>query len=179
MKRTGDIILHSYTKNHDHKLYCSWGMVCDGCNYFSFWAIFALLQPWIFCPNSPKNQNFKTMKKMPGDIILLHKCTKNHDHMLYYSWDIARDRCNCYVLFWAIFCLFTPPLPLPPPLQKTKNSLKNENFKKMKKEKKHLEISFYISVPKIMVISHTVPEIWCVTDLIIFHFGIFLALLHS
>ena len=29
--------------------------------------------------NSPKNENFKTLKKAPGDIIILHKCTKNHD----------------------------------------------------------------------------------------------------
>ena len=43
--------------------------------------------------------------------------------------------------------------------------------------KKHLDISFYISVPKIMIICCTVPEIWCVTDVIIFHFGLFFALL--
>ena len=53
------------------------------------------------------------------------------------------------------------------------NSLKNENVLKMKK--KHLKISsFYTSVPKIMIISYTVPEIWCVTDVIVtFHFGLF------
>ena len=56
------------------------------------------------------------------------------------------------------------------------NSLKNENFTKMKKR---VEMSsFYISVPKIMIICYTVPEIWCVTDVIvIFHFGLFFALL--
>ena len=43
--------------------------------------------------------------------------------------------------------------------------------------KKHLDILFYISVPKIMIICRTVPEIWCVTDVIIFHFGLFFALL--
>ena len=60
------IILHKCTKHHDHMLYCSWDMVCDGCNcYFSFWAIF---YPY----NSPKNQNFKKMNKTPGDIIILH-----------------------------------------------------------------------------------------------------------
>ena len=48
------------------------------------------------------------MKKFAGDINILHMCTKNHDHMLYCSWDMARDRCNCYFSFWAIFCLFTP-----------------------------------------------------------------------
>ena len=28
--------------------------------------------------------------------------------MLYWFWDMARDRCNCYFSFWAIFCCFTP-----------------------------------------------------------------------
>ena len=33
-------------QNHDHMLYCSWVMVCDGCNcYFSFSAIFCSLTP--------------------------------------------------------------------------------------------------------------------------------------
>ena len=35
---------------------------------------------------NPKNQHFEKMKKKtPGDIIVLHKCTKNQDHMLYCS----------------------------------------------------------------------------------------------
>ena len=53
------------------------------------------------------------------------------------------------------------------------NSPKNENFKKMKKG---LEISsFYTSVPKIMIIYYTVPEIWYVTHVIvIFIFAYFL-----
>ena len=43
---------------------------------------------------------------MPGDIIISHKCTKNHDHiMLYCFWDLAHDGCN----FWAIFCPFKTP----------------------------------------------------------------------
>ena len=34
--------------------------------------------------------------------------------------------------------------------------------------------SFYYSVTKIMIIYYTLPEIWCVTDVIvIFHFGLF------
>ena len=55
-------------------------------------------------------------------------------------------------------------------------ALKNENFTKMKK---CLEISsFYTSVPKIMIICYTVPEIWYVMYVIvIFHFGLFFALL--
>ena len=31
------------------------------------------------------------MKKKPGDIIILHMCTKNYDEMKYDSWDMVRD----------------------------------------------------------------------------------------
>ena len=37
-----------------------------------------------FTPNSLKNENFKKIKKTLGDIVL-HKCTQNHDPMLYCS----------------------------------------------------------------------------------------------
>ena len=51
------------------------------------------------------------------------------------------------------------------------NNPKKQNEKK---REKCLEISsFYNSVPKIMIICHTVTEIWCITDvIIIFHFGL-------
>ena len=76
-------------------------MVHDRCNYFSFWAI--------FCPFTPLTaQKIRIKKKKARDIIILHKCTKNHDHMLYCSWDMAHDRCNCCFSFWAFFCPFTP-----------------------------------------------------------------------
>ena len=116
-KPGGVIILHKCTKNYDHMVY--WDMACDRCNcYFSFWAIFYPFTPL----NCPKNENFTKMKKTPGDVIILHKCTKNRDHMEYCSWDMMRDRSNCYFSVWAIFCPFTP-LTCP----------KNENFKKTKK----------------------------------------------
>ena len=35
----------------------------------------------VYPPNSPTIFFFK-MTKIPRDIIILHKCTKNHDHML-------------------------------------------------------------------------------------------------
>ena len=53
-----------------------------------------------------KNENFKKMKETSGDIIILHKCPKNHDYMLYCSWNMACDGCNCCFSFWAIFCPF-------------------------------------------------------------------------
>ena len=100
------------------------------------------------------------MKKLPIDIIILHMCTKNHGHMLYCSWDMVCDRCNCYILFWAIFCPFTP--------------LTAQKIKISKKWKKLLKISsFYICVPKIIIRWCAVPEIWCMMDVIIFHFGPF------
>ena len=53
-----------------------------------------------------------------------------------------------------------------------------KKWKFQKKWKKHLEISsFYTSVPKIMIICYTVPEIWRMTDItVVFHFGIYFAL---
>ena len=103
-------------------------------------------------PNSQKNENFKrNEKKTPGDIIIFHKCTKTHDHMLYCSWDMSRDGCNCCFSFWAIFCPFTPETA--------------QKIKIPKKWKKRPEISsFYTIVLKIMIIGYTVPEIWPVTD---------------
>ena len=90
-------------------------------------------------------------EKIPGGIIILHKCTENLDHMLYCSWHMACDRCN-YFSFGAIFCPFTPLT-----AQKMKIS------KKMKKTP--LEISsFYTCVPKIMIRWPMVPELWCATD---------------
>ena len=82
------IILHKCTKNHDHMLYCYWDMVCDKCNYFSFGLFFAVLPP-----SSLKNHNIKKIKKPWRYIIILHKYTKNHGHMLYCSWD------HCYFSF--------------------------------------------------------------------------------
>ena len=35
--------------------------------------------------NNPEKQNFEKMKKIPGDIIILHMCTINQNHMMYGS----------------------------------------------------------------------------------------------
>ena len=81
---------------------------------FQIWSatdkIFCHFGPFFlhfYPPNNPKYQNFENVKKVPGDIIILHKCTINHDHMLYCSLDMARIGFNCYFSFWAIFYLFT------------------------------------------------------------------------
>ena len=49
-------------------------------------------------PNNPENQNFEKMKKTPGDIIILHKCTINDNHMIYGSWDMKFTRQNVFVI---------------------------------------------------------------------------------
>ena len=79
-----------------------------------------------YLPNNPENQNFEKMKKKkkkktPGDIIILHTYAKNHDHMLYFSCNMAHHRCNRFS-FWAFFCPFTPLI-----------AQKINIFKKMKK----------------------------------------------
>ena len=129
-------------------MYSSWDIFCDSYNYFSFWAICCPFTPITAQKIKIKKKN---EKKTPEDIIILHMCTKNYDQMMYSSWDMVRDRCNCYFSFWAIFCPFTP--------------LTAQKINILQKWKKCLKISsFYICVPKIMIRWCTVPEIWCVTD---------------
>ena len=55
-------------------------------------------------PNNLENQNSEKMKKAPGDVIILHMCTKNHDHMMYASWDVECDREN-FLSFGPFFTL--------------------------------------------------------------------------
>ena len=56
---------------------------------------------------SKKKKKMKKRLKKLGDIITLQKCTKNHDHRLYCSWDMAHYRCN-YFSIWAILLPFMP-----------------------------------------------------------------------
>ena len=140
-------------------MYSSRDMKHDRQNFCHFGLFFL---PF-YLPNNSKNQNFEKLKKIPGDIIILHMWTKNDNQRKYGSWDIEHDRQN-FLSFWTIFCLFTP--------------LTTQKIKILKKLKKPLEIlPFYTNVPKTRIICHTVPEIWHVTDVIIFHFGLFFALL--
>ena len=54
-------------------------------NFGSFFALLPQPQPLPPPLTAPENQNFEKMKKTPGDIITLHKCTKNYDQMMYGS----------------------------------------------------------------------------------------------
>ena len=68
--------------------------------------------------------------------------------MMYGFWDIERDR-QVFLSSWTIFCPFTPLT-----IQKIKI------FEKWKKKQTLEILSFNASVPKIMIICYTVPEIW-------------------
>ena len=128
MKKTQtDAILCMYTINDNHMMYHSCG--AWQAEFFVILAYFLHFYPH----NNPKNQNFEIMKKPPGDIITLHMCTINDNHMMYGSWDMECDGQN-FLSFWTVFCPFTP--------------LTTQKIKILKKWKKHLEIlSFYTSVP--------------------------------
>ena len=99
------IILHMCTINDNHMMYGSWDMECDRQNL----TFLEHLLPFYSPPYRPRKSKFSKNEKKPTDIIISHMCTKNHDHMLYCSWDTMRDICNFYFLFGAIFCCFAPP----------------------------------------------------------------------
>ena len=80
---------------------------------------------------------------------------------------MAQDGRNFLFFILGYFLLFCPP-----------KRPKNQNFKKRKKKKSFEILSFYTSVPKIIIICYTVPEAWRVTDVIfIFYFGLVFVLL--
>ena len=118
-----------------------------------------------YSPNNPKNQNFEKPKKKPGGIIILHKHTKNYDDMLYCFLDMMPNRYNCYFSIWAIFCPFT--------------YLKARKIKILKSEKNTWRYHHFTIVYQILIICYSVPEIWCMTDVTIFHFRPFFAFLHK
>ena len=110
-----------------------------------FRSFFALLLLPFYPHNSPKNENFKKMKRAPGDITS-HMCTKNHMLVIlflrYGTWQM-------YLLFFILgyFLAFYP-------LTCSKKQKFQKNWKR------HLEISsFCTSAPKLMVICYTVSEI--------------------
>ena len=113
-----------------------------GARQTEFFLILEHFMPF-YPTNNPKNQNFEKIKA--GDIIILQNCTKNHDHMLYCSWEMAHDRCNFYFSFQAIFGSFT-----------SLTAWKIKILKKMKKMPGDNNC-----IPKIMIRWCTIPEICC------------------
>ena len=134
--------------NDNHMMHGSWDIKCNRQIFFVNLGHFLLF----YLLNSPKNENFKKIKKSPGDIINLHNCTKNHDHRYTVPPEMWRVTDATVVFHFGLFLVLLPP-----------NSPKNQNFKIIKK--KRLEISpFYTRVPKIMIRCCRVPEIRWATD---------------
>ena len=105
------------TINEDHMIYGSWNITCNRHKFSSFWAI-----SYPFSPLTTWKINLLPLKTTtPGDIIILHICTINDNHMMYGSWDIwsatAIIFCNS-----GLFLLFYPPM-----------DQENQNFENMKK----------------------------------------------
>ena len=88
--------------NQDHMIYGSWNVKLNRQNFFVILGNLLPLYPLPPSRNTLKNQNIKHEKNL-RDIIILHKCTKNHDPPLHCSRDMVHDRCNCYFHFGLWF----------------------------------------------------------------------------
>ena len=131
-KLSGDVmILHMFSKNHNHMMYASWDMEYDRHNFLSFWAIFSLFTPLLTPKIKIRNKCKKSL-----EILSYYTSTINEDHMMYGSWDKRHDK-QSFLSFLAIFC----------PL----NLLKPENSKFWKNLKKKI-LSFYTCIPQMMII---------------------------
>ena len=89
MKKCQEILsFYTCTINEDHMIYGSWNIRHNRQNFLLFWANFFL--PF-HSPDNSENQNFEKLKKIPGDIIILHMCTINDNHVMNGSWDMERN----------------------------------------------------------------------------------------
>ena len=110
-------ILHLHNKNHDLIALQFLRYRARQTKIFIILGHFMLFYP---LPQKLKKSKFWENKKTPGDIIMLHLCTKNQDDTIYSSWGMERDR-----LKLAMLDHFLPFNPLKNP--------QNQNFEKVKK----------------------------------------------
>ena len=87
---SGDvIILHKFTRNENHDV---WFLRYGG-RKKEFFLIFGPFFAFLLPLTTWKIKILKNKKKL-GDIIVLHRCTINENHMMYGSWDMKSDRHN-------------------------------------------------------------------------------------
>ena len=105
------------TINEDHMIYGSRNIRRNATD-----RTFCHLEPFFAfsARDDPENQNFEKLKNITGDIIILHMCTINNNHMMYVSWDMEHER--KFLSFWTVFALLPP------------NNPENQNFEKRKKK---------------------------------------------
>ena len=73
----GDIIILHLCTTNNHMMYDSSDMESTKDRIFCHFGLFFALLP----SNNLENKNVEKMKKAPGDIISLHMCTINENHM--------------------------------------------------------------------------------------------------
>ena len=90
-------------------MYGSWDIKFNRQNYFvilgKFLSFYSPPPPPPPPPLTTQKMKISKIKKNPGDIIILHMCTKNHDHPLYCSRDVVRDEFNSYFHLGLYFSL--------------------------------------------------------------------------
>ena len=118
---------------------------------------------------NPKNQNFWKMKKIAGDIINLHMCTKNHNHMRYSSWQTKWDK---FLVILGHFSPFNTPSS-PPPTTQTQKTQVLKNWKQHLWKCHHFKRVQQKNTIKWCMLT----QIWSATDIIFCHFRSFFALL--
>ena len=128
-------------------------------------------------PNNPKNQNFEKMKKPPGDIITLHICTINDNHMMYGLWVMEHDWqffviLDCFLPYLITLHMHVPKMTLiwcmVPEISRVTDTIFLSFFE---------ILQFYSCVPWMTIIWCMVPEICSMRDRIFCHFWPFFALL--
>ena len=83
MKKCLEILsfyIYMCTITEDHMIYGSCNIRCNRQKVSSFWTIF-----FPFSPLTTWKIKILTLKKTPGDVIILHICTINDNHMMYGS----------------------------------------------------------------------------------------------
>ena len=101
------------------------------------------------------------MKNFSGDNIILHMCSKNHNHIWLLRYGVRQTE---FLSLWTVFCPFTPP----------KMNPENQTFENMKKTLADIIIlqMFTINDSHIWFFRYRVQQtkFFC-------HFGPFFALL--
>ena len=99
-------------------------------------------------PPHPGNQNSAKMKKASGDVIILHMCTKNHNHiwcMLYEIWSAIEIVIFCN--FGSFFALLKKNKKMPGNVIILENCTINNNYMMYgssdMKRKKHIFLPFW------------------------------------
>ena len=95
------------TKNHNCKMYSSWDIKWKGYISCYFALFFALLCPWQ-TEKSKFRENEKTTEKKnvhEKNVITLHMCTKNYNHMMHAS---SGMKCDIFGSFFPFYPINNP-----------------------------------------------------------------------